>query len=95
MCKAWSRTCYKCQKQNHFANVCKANIQQTHLVEKLNKGVQTENALLHVAINLREQSTLSISFEGVQTENTLLHVAINLKQQSTLSISFEGVQTAY
>ena len=33
MCKAWGRTCYKCQKQNHFANVCKANIQQTHLVE--------------------------------------------------------------
>ena len=37
MCKAWGRTCYKCQKLNHFANVCKANIQQTHLVEKMNK----------------------------------------------------------
>ena len=33
MCKAWGRTCYKCQKQNNFANVCKANIQQTHLFE--------------------------------------------------------------
>ena len=33
MCKAWNRVCYKCQKLNHFANVCKANIQQTHLVE--------------------------------------------------------------
>ena len=30
-------TTYKCQKLNHFANVCKANIQQTHLVEKINK----------------------------------------------------------
>ena len=33
MCKAWGRTYYKYQKQNHFANVCKANIQQAHLVE--------------------------------------------------------------
>ena len=33
MCKAWNRVCYKCQKLNHFAKVCKANIQQTHLVE--------------------------------------------------------------
>ena len=33
MCKAWNRVCYKGQKLNHFANVCKANIQQTHLVE--------------------------------------------------------------
>ena len=61
----------------------------------MNKWVQTENALLHVAINVKQQSTLSISFEGVQTENTLLHVDINLREQSTLSISFEGVQTAY
>ena len=33
MCKAWNRVCYKCQKLNHFANVCKPNIQQIHLVE--------------------------------------------------------------
>ena len=34
MCKTWNRVCYKCQKLNHFANVCKANIQQTtRLVE--------------------------------------------------------------
>ena len=33
MCKAWNRVCYKCQKLTNFANVCKANIQQTHLVE--------------------------------------------------------------
>ena len=33
MCKSWNGVCYKCQKLNHFANVCKANIQQTHLVE--------------------------------------------------------------
>ena len=33
ICKAWNRVCYKCQKLNHFANVCKANIQQTNLVE--------------------------------------------------------------
>ena len=32
MRKAWGTICYKCQKLNHFANVCKANIQQTHLV---------------------------------------------------------------
>ena len=33
MYNACGRTSYKCQKLNDFANVCKANIQQTHLVE--------------------------------------------------------------
>ena len=33
MCKAWNRTCYNCQKVNRFANVCKANNQQRHLVQ--------------------------------------------------------------
>ena len=33
MCKAWDRTCYKCQKLNNCAKVCKANSHQTQLVE--------------------------------------------------------------
>ena len=30
-CKAWGKTCHKCYKENHFANVCRSK--EAHFIE--------------------------------------------------------------
>ena len=47
-CRAWGKICFKCEKRNHFANVCKSTTANTNLVVNFEQPLSQTDADLSV-----------------------------------------------
>ena len=47
-CSAWGKICFKCQKSNHFANVCRSTTANTNLVVNVEQPLSQTDADLSV-----------------------------------------------
>ena len=47
-CRAWGKICFKCEKRNHFANVCRSTTANTNLVVNVEQPLSQTDADLSV-----------------------------------------------
>ena len=55
-CRAWGKICFKCEKRNHFANVCRSTTANTNLVVDVEQPLSQTDADLSV-LNLYNTNT--------------------------------------